>query len=112
MEFGGAVKNVILPGLAPGLNQAGFREGSEPLPPQPQQAGQNATQAEKPDLAITQLQDLRKHAAPAAGRQKRKQALDHQDQGHGQPEGAAVHALFFRAGRCALPTEHLEEFRG
>ena len=104
MSSGEAVKNVILPGFGP--------EKSGQQPSEPQQPGQHAAQAEEADLAVAQLQDLREHAAPAAGREKGIQALDHQDEGQGLPEAAAVHGLFLGRGRCpTLPAESLEEFR-
>ncbi len=57
--------------------------------------------------------DLGKHPPPASGEQKREKALEHQNEGHGQPEGVAVQVYFFKfyflAGvAAALPRNTLK----
>ena len=56
------------------------------------QAQQQTAQAKKPQLPVTELQDLQKGLAPGGGRQKRHGTFYHQQQRDGQPEGAAVQA--------------------
>ena len=54
------------------------------------QAGEDAAQAEKPDLAVAHREDLLKHAPPTARREKGQQAFEDEQAGQRQPERAAV----------------------
>lgn len=61
----------------------------------PDEARQHAAQPEKTDLAIAHAEDLLEHAAPAAGREKGKQAFEDKQAGQRQPERAAVQEAYF-----------------
>jgi hypothetical protein len=86
VNFGGAVKNVILPGL-----DAGFCSQQKP---NQQRTSRYAAHSEKSELAIIQLKNLCKHPAPASRGNKREKALDQQNEGHGQPDSIAVHVAY------------------
>ena len=68
--------------------------------PHQQQAQADAAQAEKANLPIAQLQNLREELAPSGRRDEGVQALEHQHQGQGSPEKITVHAqaYFFGVG--------------
>ena len=74
------------------------KESSAHEKPQQREAAQDAAQPEETQLAVLQLQQSQEGAAPAAGRDERKQALEHQDQPQRGPEGVAVQGYFLPAG--------------
>lgn len=63
----------------------------------------DAAEPEEADLAVAQGENLLKHAAPSAGREKRQETFDHQHQGQCLPKGVAVHLVYFLAGAAPLP---------
>ena len=66
-------------------------------------ADHNAAKPKETNLAVAQGEDLLKHAAPAAGRDKRQETFDHQHQSQCLPKGVAVHRGYFLAGAAPLP---------
>lgn len=61
----------------------------------PDAARDDAAQPEKTDLAVAQAENLLEHAAPAARRDKGKQALQDKQAGQREPERAAVQETYF-----------------
>jgi len=100
-----AVKNRILPGLGAvfGRLAAGCalqaeiagESGTLEQKRHPDQTRDDAAQAEEADLAVAHGEDLLEHAAPAAGREKGKQALEDKQAGQREPERAAVQEIYF-----------------
>jgi hypothetical protein len=61
----------------------------------PDRAREDAAQTEEADLPVAHAENLLEHAAPAAGREERKQAFQDKQAGQRQPERAAVQETYF-----------------
>ena len=81
--------------MRPTAGNSGARAAASEEESHPGQTRDDAAQAEETDLAIAHAEDLLEHAAPATGREKRKEALQDKQAGQREPERAAVQETYF-----------------
>src|SRR5665647_3019627 len=73
-----------------------------------QRTDRYAAHSEKTELSIGQLKNLRKHPTPTGRGYKWVKALDHQNEGHRQPERVAIQVYFLEGAAAALPRNTLK----